>query len=69
MRNHVISIALGVATALVGLALWRFAGDIEIPVVTLTKVGVVLMVLGVAEILISGSALARPSTRHQNEPL
>lgn len=69
MRNHVISVALGVVTALVGLALWRFTGDIETPVVTLTKVGVVLMVVGVVEILISGSALASPSTRHRNEPL
>lgn len=69
MRNHVISVALGVVVAVVGLVLWRFTGDVETPIVTLTKVGVVLMVLGVLEVLVSGAALASPSTRHQNEPL
>ncbi|CAL9578174.1 MULTISPECIES: DUF5708 family protein [Streptomyces] len=36
----------GVITFLIGLALWRFTGDVDVPVVTLTKVGVVLMVVG-----------------------
>ncbi|MFE0472212.1 DUF5708 family protein [Streptomyces sp. NPDC058947] len=38
--------AEGVITFLIGLALWRFTGDVDVPVVTLTKVGVVLMVVG-----------------------
>lgn len=40
----------GSATFLVGLLLWLFAGDIEIPIFTLTKVGVVLMVIGALEV-------------------
>lgn len=39
----------GSATFVVGLLLWLFAGDVEIPVFTLTKVGVVLMVIGALE--------------------
>ncbi|GIF12092.1 DUF5708 family protein [Actinoplanes teichomyceticus] len=40
----------GSATFVIGLLLWLFTGDIEIPVVTLTKAGVVLMVIGAAEV-------------------
>ncbi|MEU8887721.1 DUF5708 family protein [Streptomyces sp. NPDC048442] len=36
----------GIVTFLVGLALKLFAGGVEIPVVTLPKAGVVLMVIG-----------------------
>ncbi|GGY45189.1 DUF5708 family protein [Streptomyces djakartensis] len=36
----------GVVTFLAGLVLRLFTGDVEIPVVTLTKVGVVLMCVG-----------------------
>ncbi|WP_030246468.1 MULTISPECIES: DUF5708 family protein [unclassified Streptomyces] len=36
----------GVATFLIGLVLWRFTGDVDVPVVTLTKVGVVMMIVG-----------------------
>lgn len=36
----------GTGTLLVGLALWLFAGDVEVPVLTLTKVGVVMMCVG-----------------------
>ncbi|MFC4471632.1 DUF5708 family protein [Streptomyces xiangluensis] len=36
----------GVVTSVVGLALWLFTGDVEIPFYTLTKVGVVLMWIG-----------------------
>ncbi|MFE7621640.1 DUF5708 family protein [Streptomyces sp. NPDC057496] len=41
----------GGVTFVVGLVLWQFAGEIETPVVTLTKLGVVLMALGVLEVL------------------
>ncbi|GAB1688993.1 DUF5708 family protein [Krasilnikovia sp. M28-CT-15] len=44
------NLATGSATFVVGLLLWRYAGDIEIPVFTLTKVGVVLMVIGALEV-------------------
>ncbi|WP_121715679.1 DUF5708 family protein [Streptomyces sp. E5N91] len=39
----------GVVTLLAGLALWLFAGDVEVPVVTPTKVGIVLMCVGGAQ--------------------
>lgn len=41
----------GSATFVVGLALWLFGLDEEIVVITPSKVGVVLMVLGGAEML------------------
>ncbi|WP_129843059.1 DUF5708 family protein [Streptomyces sp. RFCAC02] len=40
------NLAEGAVTLLVGLALRLFAGGVDTPVVSLTKVGVVLMVLG-----------------------
>lgn len=36
----------GAVTFAVGLVLWLFTGGVEVPVLTLTKVGVVLMCLG-----------------------
>ncbi len=36
----------GVVTFVIGLVLWLFTGDVEIPVITLTKVGVVMMCVG-----------------------
>ncbi|MGW4019983.1 DUF5708 family protein [Streptomyces sp. NPDC005009] len=36
----------GVVTLLAGLALWLFTGDVEVPVVTPAKAGVVLMCVG-----------------------
>lgn len=41
----------GVAMLIVGVLLWRFGGGVEIPVFSLDKVGVVLMVLGGLEIV------------------
>lgn len=46
----------GSVTLVAGLALWLFTGDVEVPVVTLTKVGVVMMCWGGAQ-LIYGSYL------------
>lgn len=45
------NLTTGFITLLVGTPLWLFAGEIKTPVVTLTKVGVVLMVVGGSEIL------------------
>lgn len=36
----------GVVTFVIGLGLWLFTDGVEIPVFTLTKVGVVLMCIG-----------------------
>jgi len=44
-----------------GLGLWLFTGGIDTPVITLTKVGVVLMVVGVAEALYGLYLLRRPA--------
>ncbi|XVU30344.1 DUF5708 family protein [Actinoplanes sp. CA-054009] len=41
----------GAATFVVGLLLWLFTGDVETPVITLTKFGAVLMVFGALEFL------------------
>ncbi|SEG30522.1 hypothetical protein SAMN05444920_102516 [Nonomuraea solani] len=41
----------GLATFVAGAALWLFGGDIEIVVITPTKLGVVLMVIGGLEAL------------------
>ncbi|MEU6685913.1 DUF5708 family protein [Streptomyces sp. NPDC046832] len=36
----------GTVTFAAGLGLWLFTGDVEVPLVTLTKVGVVMMCVG-----------------------
>ncbi|GGX35926.1 DUF5708 family protein [Streptomyces lomondensis] len=36
----------GAVTFVIGLGLWLFTGDVEIPVFTLTKVGIVMMCVG-----------------------
>ncbi|KOX00324.1 hypothetical protein ADK65_14790 [Streptomyces sp. NRRL B-1140] len=36
----------GVVTFVVGLGLWLFTDDVEAPVVTLTKAGIVMMCVG-----------------------
>ncbi|MBQ0984033.1 hypothetical protein KBZ10_05740 [Streptomyces sp. F63] len=51
MASSTKNLAEGAVTFTVGLALWLFTGDVEIPVFTLTKVGVVLMAVGGALLL------------------
>lgn len=46
----------GAVTVLAGLALWLFTGDVETPVITLRKVGVTVMLVGVVQILIGAWA-------------
>ncbi|GAB2858142.1 DUF5708 family protein [Streptomyces deserti] len=41
----------GSATFVIGLVLWLFTEDVEVPVVTLTKVGIVMMCAGGAQVL------------------
>ncbi|MEU5196265.1 DUF5708 family protein [Streptomyces scabiei] len=50
MNSAIKALAGGGITFVVGLALWMLTGDIETPVVTLTKLGVVLMALGALEV-------------------
>jgi hypothetical protein len=42
----------GLVTLLVGLVLWLFTDGVDTPVVTLTKVGVVLMAVGGVQMLV-----------------
>ncbi|MEU1669912.1 DUF5708 family protein [Streptomyces sparsogenes] len=51
MTNALKQLLEGGVTLVAGLALWLFTGDIELPVVTLTKVGVVMMFWGGAQLL------------------
>lgn len=53
---------IGLACAAVGFALWRFAEGVEIPVLDLPKVGIVLMVVGVAGV-VYGVVVAAASRR------
>ena len=48
---------------MVGLLLWLFTGDIETPIVTLTKVGVVLMVIGALEVCFGVYQAAQGASR------
>lgn len=43
----------GVVMLIVGVLLWRFGGGVQIPIFSLDKVGVVLMVLGALEIVVT----------------
>lgn len=52
MRRTAEHCATGAGTVLGGLALWRYTQGVDLPVISLPKVGVVLMVLGGAEILL-----------------
>lgn len=54
----------GAATFLVGLPLWLFTEDLDVPVVTLTKVGLVLMCVGGALVALGLFQRSRESTWH-----
>ncbi|WP_086023065.1 DUF5708 family protein [Streptomyces sp. SPB074] len=45
MNSGPKAVVAGGITFVIGVVLWQFTGDIETPVVTLTKLGVVLMAL------------------------
>ncbi|MFF4473202.1 DUF5708 family protein [Streptomyces sp. NPDC001599] len=50
----------GAATFVVGLALWLFTGDVDVPVVDLAKVGIVMMCVGGAQ---TGWGIVRSARR------
>ncbi|MBO3744132.1 methyl-accepting chemotaxis protein [Actinoplanes flavus] len=50
MRSIGKDLLTGVGLLVLGLLLWLFAADIRIPIFTLPKVGVVLMIIGVLEV-------------------
>ena len=53
----------GAVTLLAGLALWLFTGDVEVPVVTPTKAGIVLMCVGGAQTAWGLTGVVRRSAR------
>jgi hypothetical protein len=69
VRNHGISVGLGIAMAVVGLVLWRTTGNVHLPFLALSKIGFVLLVLGLIEVVVSGLALLDPATRHRHYDL
>jgi hypothetical protein len=60
MNGRTKNLLEGAATLVTGLLLWLFAGDVELPFVTLTKVGVVMMCVGGALLLTGLFQAARP---------
>ncbi|GAA1205161.1 DUF5708 family protein [Prauserella alba] len=54
MSANVKSLFIGAGMLIVGLVLWLTTEGVETPVVTLTKVGLVLAILGAAELVITG---------------
>ncbi|WP_408995074.1 DUF5708 family protein [Streptomyces europaeiscabiei] len=46
MAKPMKNLVEGVGTFAIGLILWLFTDGVEVPVVTLTKVGVVMMCVG-----------------------
>ncbi|MGW6296475.1 DUF5708 family protein [Streptomyces sp. NPDC055058] len=52
MRRAAEHCATGAGTVLGGVALWRCTQGVELSVVSLPKVGVLLMCLGAAEVLL-----------------
>ncbi|XVV17411.1 DUF5708 family protein [Actinoplanes sp. CA-131856] len=65
MSSTVKILLSGAGTFVVGLLLWLFTGDVETPVITLTKVGAVMMVFGAAEFLWGLYQAARSSSRSE----
>ncbi|MEU1079824.1 DUF5708 family protein [Streptomyces sp. NPDC005908] len=49
----------GVLTALAGLLLWRYTGGVDLPVVTPSRAGVVLMCVGAGEVLLGAFRAVR----------
>lgn len=69
VKKHLGSVGIGVAMGVVGLMLWQTTSGVHLPVISLSKIGVVLAVLGAVEIVISGGAMLFPSSRHRDDPL
>jgi hypothetical protein len=63
MRKHLVSVVVGLLMVYVGLVLYFVFFDVETPVVGMRQLGVVLAVVGAIEVVVSGIALSRSSTR------
>lgn len=62
MQSPAKALVAGSVTSVIGLLLWLFTGDVDTPVVDLDKVGLVLLVVGVAEMLYGGYLVARSTS-------
>ncbi|MDL5203839.1 DUF5708 family protein [Streptomyces sp. ALI-76-A] len=62
MNRPLRNLLEGAVTLVTGLLLWLFTGDVDVPVVTLTKVGVVMMWVGGALIATGLYQAARGSS-------
>lgn len=69
VETHVLSIAIGAAMLLGGLALAIFAPAERLLALELPKLGIILAALGALEVVVSGIALASSATRHRLWPL
>jgi hypothetical protein len=58
-KTHVRSIGTGTLLLVVGLVLAFTTGGVETPVITLSKLGVVLAVIGGLEVVVSTVGLVR----------
>ncbi|MFI0468028.1 DUF5708 family protein [Saccharopolyspora sp. 5N102] len=61
------TLASGVVLALIGAVLWATTGGVELPVVSPSKVGVVLLVVGAIEIVVGLAMVIGRSTRGRQE--
>lgn len=69
MKKHLTSLGIGCVLGIAGLVLWLTTGNVQTPVISLSKVGVVLAVLGGVEVAVAVVALALPSTRRREYEL
>lgn len=69
MKKHFASVVIGCAIGVIGVVLWLTTAGVRVPIVSPSKVGVVLMALGAIEVAVSGTALVLPSTRHREHEL
>jgi hypothetical protein len=63
MSKNAVSVGAGVVMTAVGLVLYLAFADVETPVIGLRQVGLVLLVLGVVELLVTAFTMARPKHR------
>ncbi|MFI1201175.1 DUF5708 family protein [Streptomyces sp. BHT-5-2] len=56
-------IAVGILLAIVGVILWLTTKEVETPIVSLHKIGLILAIVGGAEALLAVLSLGKKSTK------
>jgi len=64
LSANVKSLIIGTVMLVVGVILWQTGKGVQIPVFSLDKVGIVLAVLGVIELVVTGSVMIFPSKKN-----